>query len=220
MFPQQQATEPQAEDRLVYVVDDDAAVREAMDSLIRSAGFNVRTFESARDFLESRHSGGPACLVLDVGLPGLNGLELQRELTRAEFHVPIIFVTGQADVPMSVRAMKAGAVEFLTKPFREEDLLGAIGQAIERDRESQPGRSERQEELESAARIQQGLMAVKNPQPSAEPPSPDLPVGRLPLVRDVHGEMRLPPGRNARLVLRLSDGRFRQSGRMQSMADM
>jgi len=166
MFPHQQATETQAEDRLVYVVDDDSAVREAMDSLIRSAGFNVRTFESARDFLECRHSGGPACLVLDVGLPGLNGLDLQSELMRAEFHIPIIFVTGQADVPMSVRAMKAGAVEFLTKPFREEDLLGAIGQAIERDRQSQPGRSERQKELESAARIQQGLMAVKNPQPS------------------------------------------------------
>src|ERR1700722_19027243 len=127
MFPHQQATETQAEDRLVYVVDDDAAVREAMDSLIRSAGFNVRTFESARDFLESCHSGGPACLVLDVGLPGLNGLDLQRELVRAEFHIPIIFVTGQADVPMSVRAMKAGAVEFLTKPFRGEDLLSASG---------------------------------------------------------------------------------------------
>jgi FixJ family two-component response regulator len=166
MFPRQQATETKAEDRLVCVVDDDAAVREAMDSLIRSAGFNVRTFESARDFLESRHSGGPACLVLDVGLPGLNGLDMQSELTRAEFHIPIIFVTGQADIPMSVRAMKAGAVEFLTKPFREEDLLGAIGQAIERDCESQPGRSELQTELESAARIQQGLMAVKNPQPS------------------------------------------------------
>jgi FixJ family two-component response regulator len=166
MFPYRQATETQAEDRLVYVVDDDAAVREAMDSLIRSAGFNVRTFESARDFLESRPSGGPACLVLDVALPGLNGLDLQSELMRAEFHIPIIFVTGQADVPMSVRAMKAGAVEFLTKPFREEDLLGAIGQAIERDRQSQPGRSERQRELESAARIQQGLMTVKAPQPS------------------------------------------------------
>jgi FixJ family two-component response regulator len=165
-FPHQQATGTQAENRLVYVVDDDAAVREAMDSLIRSAGFNVRTFESARDFLESRHYKGPSCLVLDVGLPGLNGLDLQRELMRAEFNIPIIFVTGQADVPMSVRAMKAGAVEFLTKPFREEDLLGAIGQAIERDRHSQPARSERQKELESAARIQQGLMAVMAQQPS------------------------------------------------------
>ena len=89
-FPHQQATGTQAKDRLVYVVDDDAAVREAMDSLIRSAGFNVRTFESARDFLESRHYKGPSCLVLDVGLPGLNGLDLQRELMRAEFNIPII----------------------------------------------------------------------------------------------------------------------------------
>jgi serine phosphatase RsbU (regulator of sigma subunit) len=105
--------------------------------------------------------------VLGVGLPGLNGLDLQSELMRAEFHIPVIFVTGQDDVPMSVRAMKARAVAFLSKPFREEDLLGAVGQVIERDRQSQPGSSERRQEPESAARIQQGPMAVKAPQPSS-----------------------------------------------------
>lgn len=118
---------------LVFVVDDDASMREALSSLIRSAGFRVSTFSSAKEYLLQEPPNAPACLVLDVRLPGMSGLELQRELTAASKTIPIIFITGHGDIPMSVRAMKAGAVEFLAKPFRDKDLLEAIRQAIERD---------------------------------------------------------------------------------------
>src|ERR1700737_1562355 len=121
-------------DPVVYVVDDDPGVREALDSLIRSVGFRVQTFASAQDFLQSKPSTAPSCLILDVRLPGLSGLDLQRELRQADIHIPVIFVTGHADVPMSVRAMKAGAVEFLTKPVRDQDLLDAIQLALANDR--------------------------------------------------------------------------------------
>src|SRR6266850_1173850 len=127
---------------VVYVVDDDASVREALDSLIRSVGFHVQTFGSAKDFLQGKLPNVPGCLVLDVRLPGLSGLDLQSELGRADIHIPIIFITGHGDIPMSVRAMKAGAFEFLTKPVRDQDLLDAIQQAIERDRSSQRERAE------------------------------------------------------------------------------
>jgi FixJ family two-component response regulator len=118
---------------VVYVVDDDEGMRMALDGLIRSVGLRVQTFASAQDFLRAKPSAAPGCLVLDVRLPGLSGLDLQTELARAEIHTPIVFITGHGDIPMSVRAMKAGAVEFLTKPFRDEDLLDAIAQAIKRD---------------------------------------------------------------------------------------
>ena len=117
----------------VYVVDDDASVREAVGSLIRSAGLKVETFASAQEFLTSRQADVPSCLVLDVQLPGLSGLDLQQELVKGDIQIPIIFITGHGDIPMSVRAMKAGALEFLTKPFNDEDLLDAIQQAIARD---------------------------------------------------------------------------------------
>jgi FixJ family two-component response regulator len=130
------------ENSTVYVIDDDTSIREGLDSLIRSVGFQVRTFASAAEFLPSKLSNVPSCLVLDVRLPGLSGLDLQRELTRIDVQIPIIFITGHADIPMSVRAMKAGAVEFLTKPFREQDLLDAIQQAIERDRISRAGKAD------------------------------------------------------------------------------
>jgi FixJ family two-component response regulator len=126
-----------AEDNpIVYVVDDDAPVREALGSLIRSVGFQVQTFTSATEFLHTKPSDTPGCLVLDVRLPDLSGLDLQRELARVKIRIPIIFITGYADIPMSVQAMKAGAIEFLTKPFREQDVIDAIRQAIERDRTS------------------------------------------------------------------------------------
>ncbi len=121
---------------IVYVIDDDASIREALNSLIRSVGLNVATFASAPEFLQSPRPDVPACLILDVRMPGLSGLDLQRELTEANIHIPIIFITGHGDIPMSVRAMKAGAVEFLTKPFRDQDLLDAIQQALERDRQA------------------------------------------------------------------------------------
>ena len=124
----------------VFVVDDDPSVRRSTERLVRTMGFDVRTFSSASEFLEQVRVEGPACLVLDVRLPGRGGLDLQRELAQAGVRIPIIFITGHGSIPMTVRAMKAGAVEFLTKPVRPRDLLAAIGAAIERDRGAQQAR--------------------------------------------------------------------------------
>jgi FixJ family two-component response regulator len=129
-------------DPIVFIVDDDLSVRRSTERLVRSAGFKVLTFTSAREFLASPRPQGPACLVLDVRMPGLNGMELQRELAQSGIHIPIIFITGHGDIPMSVRAMKAGAVEFLTKPFRSRALLDAVRAAIERDLSAHKARSE------------------------------------------------------------------------------
>jgi FixJ family two-component response regulator len=119
---------------IVFVVDDDISVRESLELLIRSEGWHVETFGSAGEFLDHPRAGVPSCLVLDVSLPGLNGLELQKRIASQRSAMPIIFITGHGDVPMTVQAMKAGAVEFLTKPFRDEALLSAIRQALERSR--------------------------------------------------------------------------------------
>ena len=119
---------------LVFVVDDDASIRDSLKDLIGSAGLDVQTFASAQEFLTSPRPDVPTCLVLDVQLPGLSGLDLQQELAKLDVQIPIIFITGHGDIPMSVRAMKAGAIEFLTKPFRDDDLLNAIEQAINRSR--------------------------------------------------------------------------------------
>jgi FixJ family two-component response regulator len=119
---------------IVFVVDDDESVRDAVRRLIASVGLRVETFGSTREFLEGKRPEAPSCLVLDVRLPDVSGLELQRDLAAANVHIPIIFITGHADVPMTVRAMKAGAVEFLTKPFRGQELLDAIQEAIAKDR--------------------------------------------------------------------------------------
>src|SRR5258707_2154067 len=118
---------------IVFFIDDDPLYRRSSERLARSVGFTLQSFESAGVFLSSRRPNVPSCLVLDVRLPGLSGLDLQRELAEAGVHIPIIFVTGHGDIPMSVQAMKAGAVEFLTKPFRDQVLLDAIRQAIGRD---------------------------------------------------------------------------------------
>ena len=118
---------------IVYVVDDDFSVREGLERLLHAAGWEVETFASAQEFLAYRKENKPSCLVLDVGLPGLSGLDLQKRIIEANKEIPIVFITGHKDVPTSVRAMKAGAVEFLVKPFSEEDLLEAIQQAIKRD---------------------------------------------------------------------------------------
>jgi len=128
--------------QLVFVIDDDASMREAISRLLHAIGLTVRTFGSAREFLQHRLPDIPACLVLDVRLPGLSGLDLQREMVERGIHVPVIFITGHGDIPMSVQAMKAGAVEFLTKPFRDQDLLDAVRSGIQRDRK---GRKERAE---------------------------------------------------------------------------
>jgi FixJ family two-component response regulator len=121
---------------VVFVVDDDVSVREALRNLLLSVGLQVRTFETAQQFLAEEKPDAPGCLVLDVRLPGLSGLDLQRELAKAGIEIPIVFMTGHGDIPMSVRAMKAGAVEFLTKPFRDQDLLDAVQEAIAGNREA------------------------------------------------------------------------------------
>ena len=118
----------------VFIIDDDAGVRESIKDLVESVGLHAASFATAHDFLSSERRDGPSCLVLDVRLPGLSGLDLQHELRKAGIRIPVIFITGHADVPMTVKAMKSGAVEFLTKPFRHQDLLDVIQRALNRDR--------------------------------------------------------------------------------------
>jgi FixJ family two-component response regulator len=117
----------------VFVVDDDSSLRRAIKRLVESVGVQVELFGSAQEFLQAKRPDAPSCLVLDIRLPGISGLDFQRELAYANIHTPIIFITAHGDIPMTVRAMKAGAVEFLTKPFRDQDLLDAIQQALQRD---------------------------------------------------------------------------------------
>jgi FixJ family two-component response regulator len=119
---------------IVFVVDDDPRVRESLSSLLRSVGLQVRVFASTLEFLQEKRSPHPSCLVLDVRLPGVSGIDFQADLSRRNVHIPIIFMTGHGDIPMTVRAMKAGAVEFLTKPFRDQDMLDAVQLALDRDR--------------------------------------------------------------------------------------
>jgi FixJ family two-component response regulator len=131
-------TEP---DRVVFIVDDDASLRESLKDLIGSVGLCVEAFASAQEFLRSKRPDVPGCLVLDVRLKGVSGLDLQKRMAEADMEIPIIFITGHGDIPMTVQAMKAGAVEFLTKPFRDQDLLDAIQQALERDRKAREQRT-------------------------------------------------------------------------------
>lgn len=126
---------------IVFIIDDDSLYRASTERLIRSGGFRVQSFESAREFLNTRRPNVASCLVLDVRMPGVSGLDLQLELAKAGVQIPIIFVTGHGDIPMTVQAMKAGAVEFLVKPFRDQALLDAINQAIARDRVARRQRS-------------------------------------------------------------------------------
>ena len=128
--------------QIVFVIDDDASMRDAVSRLLNAVGLTVQTFASAREFLAGKLPDVPGCAVLDVRLPGLSGLDLQREMVERGIHIPVIFITGHGDIPMSVQAMKAGAVEFLTKPFRDQDLLDAVRAGIQLDRQ---GRKERAE---------------------------------------------------------------------------
>jgi FixJ family two-component response regulator len=136
------------QDSIVYVVDDDSAVRNAVDRLIRSVGLKVRSFVSADEFLGATLPAIPGCLILDVRMPGTSGIDLQNELAKREIQLPIIFITGHGDIPMAVEVMKAGAVDFLIKPFRDQNLLDAIQQAITRDRN-------RRKELEELLELRQ-----------------------------------------------------------------
>ena len=126
----------------VFVIDDDDLVRTAIQGMLKSVGLHAETFGTPQEFLRSKRLDGPSCLVLDVRLPGVSGLDFQRELADAGVRTPIIFITGHGDIPMSVKAMKSGAVEFLTKPFRDQDLLEAIHQALDRDRVTRQQQSE------------------------------------------------------------------------------
>jgi FixJ family two-component response regulator len=135
-------TEP---DGLVFVVDDDASLRESLKDLVGSVGLRVEAFASAQEFLRSERPDVPSCLILDVRLKGVSGLDLQKRIAEADMEIPIIFITGHGDIPMTVQAMKAGAVEFLTKPFRDQDLLDAIQQALKRDRKAREQRTEIEE---------------------------------------------------------------------------
>ena len=148
---------------IVFVVDDDAAMRQSLSNLIRSVGLRVEAFASAQEFLRSKRPDVPGCLVLDVRLPGLSGLDLQKRMTEADIEIPIIFITGHGDIPMTVRAIKAGAVEFLTKPFRDQDLLDAVQQALERDRTARAQREvidELRARLESLTPREQQVMGL------------------------------------------------------------
>jgi FixJ family two-component response regulator len=138
---------------VVFVVDDDPSVRRAIKRLVESVGLQVEAWGSAHEFLRNQRPDAAGCLVLDVRLPGKSGLDLQRELTEANIHIPIIFITAHGDVPMTVRAMKAGAVEFLTKPFRDQDLLDAIQHALQRD-------NARRAQEEEAARLQEHMASL------------------------------------------------------------
>src|SRR5260221_273945 len=130
-----------SEEPIVYIVDDDASLRVALSNLLRSVGLRVQMFGSASELLQSNLAETASCLVLDIRLPGVSGLDFQSELVKANIHVPIIFMTGHGDIPMSVRAMKAGAIDFLTKPFRDQDMLDAVTRALERDRKRRENES-------------------------------------------------------------------------------
>lgn len=152
------ATTPE---RVVFVIDDDVAVRETLSSLFRSIGLRVELFGSTREFAQIKMPDAASCLVLDVRLPGLSGLDFQTELAKGEIRIPIIFMTGHGDIPMSVQAMKAGAVDFLTKPFRDQEMLDAVVRALERDqnrRESEKGIVEIRVRLESLTAREREVM--------------------------------------------------------------
>jgi FixJ family two-component response regulator len=155
----QEVSQPQ---ELVFVIDDDASIRTSLSSLFRSVGLKVEVFDSAADFLKIGRPEAASCLVLDVRLPGVSGLDFQSELAKASIRIPIVFITGHGDIPMTVKAMKAGAVEFLTKPFREQDLLDAVRLGLERDRTRRAGEaivSELRGRFEALTSREQEVMA-------------------------------------------------------------
>ena len=148
---------------MIFVVDDDSSVRKALERLIKSVGMKVETFETSKDFLSRPQYEGPSCLVLDVRMPGLSGLDLQEELAKADLTLPIIFITGHGTIPMSVRAMKAGAIDFLEKPFEDQALLDLIQRAIECDKQAKQEHAEKSEilkRLESLTSREQEILAL------------------------------------------------------------
>jgi FixJ family two-component response regulator len=188
---------------IVFVVDDDVSVRESLESLLRSTGWQVETFASAQEFLSRPRALAPSCLVLDVTLPDLNGLDLQKRIAVDRIDMPIIFITGYGDVPMTVRAMKAGAVEFLTKPFVTDELLGAIHNAIERSRAA----------LESEA----GMQALRDSYATLSPREREvmaLVVSGL-LNKQVGGELGI-----SEITVKAHRGKVMQKMKAKSLADL
>ncbi len=188
---------------VVFVVDDDLSMREALNNLLRSVGLEVETFGTAQEFLFSQRAGAPGCLVLDVRLPGFSGLDLQRQLAEAKIQLPIVFITAHGDIPMSVRAMKAGAVEFLTKPFRDQDLLDAVQQAIDRDlatRRQQAEEAALRDLYEALSSREQEVMAL---------------VARGLLNKQIAGELG-----TSEATVKLHRGRLMQKMGANSLADL
>lgn len=156
-------TDPPGSRSIVFIIDDDESVRESASSLVRSVGLEVQTFGSAAEFLQAKRSDAPSCLILDIRLPQMSGLDFQTRLAEVNISIPIIFITGHGDIPMSVKAMKAGAVEFLTKPFRDQDLLDAVQLALKRDqaaRRSKVAHSELRARFESLTAREQEVVTL------------------------------------------------------------
>ena len=193
---------------IVFVVDDDLSVRQGLERLLRTVGWRVETFPSAQEFLAHRKENVPSCLVLDVRLPGLSGLDLQKRILEANREIPIVFITGYKDVPTSVRAMKAGAVEFLVKPFSEQDLLGAIEQAIKRDESARHQQAQmedlwsRYESLTPRERqvMEKVVSGLLNKQVAAELGTSEITVKvqRGHVMHKMAGQLFSGPGENAR----------------------
>jgi FixJ family two-component response regulator len=188
---------------VVFIVDDDASVREAMQRLFRSVGLRAEVFASASEFLRTKPADVPCCLVLDVRLPDLSGLDFQTELTKADIQIPIVFMTGHGDIPMTVKAMKAGAVEFLPKPFRDQDMLDAVRLGLERDRarrENERGMADMRARFASLTPREQEVMAL-------------VTAGLM--NKQIAGEMRL-----AEITVKLHRGSVMRKMGAKSLADL
>ena len=188
---------------VVFIVDDDASVREAMQRLFRSVGLRAEVFASASEFLRSKPADVPSCLVLDVRLPDLSGLDFQTELTKADIQIPIVFMTGHGDIPMTVKAMKAGAIEFLPKPFRDQDMLDAVRLGLERDRarrENERGIADMRARFASLTPREQEVMAL-------------VTAGLM--NKQIAGEMRL-----AEITVKLHRGSVMRKMGAKSLADL